>query len=155
MLINFFVLSIMFIGLFCTLTPRLPGTLIILGAAFFYTAIKGYATVEPWVAYSLMLLVILAEVGGRLARIYWTKGYRIPMEFSSDATAGSIAGVIASDALFGPILGTVVWELIVGKTFVPRWDTISQVLKRLVIVALLRYLCGVVMVLLIIKYILI
>lgn len=154
MFINFFVLLIMFIGLYCTLSPRMPGTLIIIGAAFFYTAIKGYPMVEPWVAYSLVLLVVLAEVGGRLARIYWTKGFRISMEFSSDATAGSIAGVIASDALFGPMLGTVIWELIVGKTFVPRWDTISQVLKRLAIVALLRFLCGVVMVLLIVSYIL-
>lgn len=154
MLVNFFALIIMFIGLYLTISPKIPGTVIIIGVAFSYSVFAGVLSVNKWLMISLVLLSLLAEVGGRLARIYLTKDYNLSREFSTDATAGNLAGVIATDALFGPMLGTFIWELIVGKTFLPRWDTITSVLMRLAIVALVRFGCGLTMIILISKYIL-
>ncbi|MPN60696.1 hypothetical protein SDC9_208427 [bioreactor metagenome] len=144
----------MFIGLFFTLSPRLPGTLIIVGAAFFYSALTGFSAYSSWLIISLLFLTLLAEIGGRVARTYLTKGFKVPILFSTDTTAGNLAGIVASDALFGPLLGTVIWELIVGKTLLPRLDTVFRVLSRLALVALIRFGCGLIMVVLISKYIL-
>lgn len=154
MVLNFVAFLVMFIGLFFTLSPRLPGTLLILGVAFFYSALTGFSATSPWLIISLIFLTLLAEIGGRVTRIYLTKGFGVPIIFSTDTTVGNLAGIVASDALFGPLLGTVIWELIVGKTLLPRLDTVLKVLSRLALVALIRFVCGITMVVLITKYIL-
>lgn len=154
MVLNFFAFLIIFIGLFFTLSPRLPGTLLIIGVAFFYSALDGFSALSPWLVISLLSLTLLAEIGGRVARIYLTKEFKVPIIFSTDTTAGNLAGIVASDALFGPLLGTIIWELIVGKTLLPRLDTVFRVLSRLAFVALIRFGCGLIMVVLITIYIL-
>ncbi|MDD4599801.1 MAG: DUF456 family protein [Negativicutes bacterium] len=154
MLLNFFALFVMLIGLFFTLSPRIPGTLIIVGVAFFYSVFTGLSTLTTWMIVLLVGLSLLAEVGGRMARIYLTKDFGISRVFSTDATAGNVAGIVATDALFGPLLGAAIWEIVVGKTFFPRWDMIGKVLVRLTYIAFFRFGCGLIMVVLISKYIL-
>lgn len=145
---------LMFIGLVLTLSPRLPGTLIIASVAFFYSLIDGFSFYRPWLIITLVALVVFAEIGGRLIRTYLTKPFKLSVMFSTDTTAGNLAGIIASDALFGPFLGTIIWEVIVGKTLLPRLDTVLQVLYRLAFIAFLRFVCGCIMIILITKYIL-
>ncbi|WP_425061199.1 DUF456 family protein [Sporomusa carbonis] len=143
----------MLIGLLCTASKRFPGTLIILFGATLYGVITGFVTFTPVIAIILTVLAVVAEVGGRVLRIYLTQRYSVSRMFSVNSTVSHFAGMLASDVLLGPILGLVVWELIAGKTLIPRTDTISQILFRLAGVAMLRFVCGLTMIVLIIIYI--
>ncbi|WP_312560380.1 DUF456 family protein [Anaerospora sp.] len=145
---------IMLIGVVGTLIPRIPGTLIIFCGALLYGVLTGFASFQPWLTVLLLLLTITAEVGGRWLRAYLTRRYELSRLFCVNASAGNIAGIIAADALLGPILGIVIWEVIVGKTFIPRWSTVGRVIYLLAVAAMLRLICAVVMVILITIYIL-
>jgi len=143
------------IGLLCTLSPRLPGTLIIAGAAFIYGVFTEFRTFDVWITQTLLVIVMIAEVGSRILRRYLTKLSHVSPGYSTDTTAGNFAGIIATDALFGPIMGTVIWELVVGKNLFPRWDSIVKVLLRLSVSAAMRFICGLIMIILTFKFILI
>lgn len=101
----------------------------------------------------LLCLVVTSELGGRALRIYLTRNYPVSRVFSVNSTVSHIAGMLASDALLGPVLGLLVWELVAGKTLIPRSDSVLAVLYRLAGVALLRFICGVIMIVLINLYI--
>lgn len=153
MVAKYLAMVIMLIGLAGTLSPRISGTIIIMIGALVYSALVGFAGLKLWVIITLISLVLVAEVGGRALRIYLTRRYEVSRLFSTDTTVGSIAGLLATDALFGPVLGTFVWEMIIGKTLLPRWNTVYRVLVRLAAAALLRLVCGIVMIIVIMKYI--
>ncbi|MDT8901021.1 DUF456 family protein [Anaeroselena agilis] len=142
----------MLAGLTLTLMPRLPGTLFILGAAIVYLWVAG-ATAPPWIMAALVVLSFTAEVGGRLLRIFLTRRYSLSRVFCVSSSVGNIGGILAADALLGPVLGLLAWEFFAGKTLAPRWDVVARVLLRLAAVATLRFGCGLLMVVLVLVYI--
>lgn len=145
---------IMLIGVVGTLIPRVPGTLIIFCGALLYGMFTGFTTFQPWLIALLFILTLTAEIGGRWLRTYLTKRYQLSRLFCVNASAGNIAGIIAADALLGPVLGIIIWEVIVGKAFIPRWSTVGRVIYFLAVAAMLRFICAVIMVALITVYIL-
>ncbi|WP_126310717.1 DUF456 family protein [Methylomusa anaerophila] len=145
----------MLLGLICTLTHKFPGTLIILAGVFIYDVVTNFLPLDSRIVTTVILLAITAEVGGRLLRIYLTKGYEISKEFSINSLVAQSGGIVACDALLGPTIGLILWEFIIGKTFLPRVDTISTILFRLACVAFFRFLCGLIMIILILKYLII
>lgn len=152
LLLKLTVILIMLVGLGLTLLPRLPGTLVILGAAILYLGAAGTAA-PPWVVAALAVLAFVAEVGGRLLRLYLTRRYSLSRVFCVNSTVGNIGGILAADALLGPVLGLLAWELFAGKTLAPRWDTVGRVLLRLAAVAMVRFGCGLLMIILVFVYI--
>lgn len=152
LLLKLTVLLIMLVGLAMTLLPRLPGTLVILGAAVLFIGATG-TDVPPWVVASLAVLSFAAEVGGRMLRLYLTRRYSLSRVFCVNSMVGNIGGILAADALLGPVLGLLAWELFAGKTLAPRWDTIGKVLLRLAAVATVRFGCGLLMIVLVMVYI--
>lgn len=152
MLVNFLITLIMLTGLFCTLTQKVPGTCLILLGAVLYVAFTGYVNVTPWLVTLLVFISIIAEIGGRALRIYLTRKYSVSRIFSVNCTATHFAGMLATNALLGPMLGLVVWELFAGKTLIPHGDAVKNVLLRLAGVALLRFACGITMIVIIQKY---
>lgn len=145
----------MLIGLICTLFPRFPGTVIIFSGAIVYGFLTEFVSFELWMLISLVIIMVFAEVGGRWLRFYLTRRYSLSPLTSTNSAVGNIAGVVASDALLGPLLGMALWQLIAGKTLLPRADTAFQVLSQLAIVATMRFLCGIMMILIIFVYIVI
>ena len=149
---KFIVVVIMLLGLVGTLVPKIPGTIIILFGALLYGLTTNFAGLTPWLVMILVALVLIAEIGGRLLRVWLTKRYYLSRQFSTNVSTGNIAGVVAADALFGAQLGGLLWELVAGKIFFPRWSTIGKVITGLAIAAIFRLLCGMVMILLIVIY---
>lgn len=152
LLLKITVILIMLIGLALTLLPRLPGTLVILGAAVLYIGVTGTAA-PAWVAAALAVLAFAAEVGGRMLRLYLTRRYSLSRVFCVNSTVGNIGGILAADALLGPVLGLLAWEFFAGKTLAPRWDTVGKVILRLAAVATVRFGCGILMIVLVFVYI--
>ena len=67
-----------------------------------------------------------------------------------NSTVGNIGGILAADALLGPVLGLLAWEFFAGRTLAPRWDTVGKVILRLAAVATVRFGCGILMIVLVI-----
>lgn len=143
----------MFIGQLCTLAPNFYGTAIILGAAYFYMYIFGFSKVSLGIIITLTALAVCAEVGTRWFRKSLMKEYQVSATYSVNTAVCNLAGIIVSDALFGALAGIAIWELIVGKALLPYLDHISKVLVRLIILAILRFICGIIMITIICKYI--
>jgi uncharacterized protein YqgC (DUF456 family) len=144
---------IMSIGQICTLAPNLFGTLIILGAAGFYAFVIGFHDFQNWVFISLLGTTIMAEVVARWLRIYLTKNYNISRKYSINTTVCNLVGIIVADVLFGPWVGVTIWELVVGKALFPYFNKVIKILLRLFLIALLRFTCGLLMIIIILKYI--
>ncbi|MDF2571582.1 MAG: hypothetical protein K0R55_3186 [Sporomusa sp.] len=119
-----------------------------------YGVFTDFLTFPPWIIVMLTCLVVTAELGGRALRFYLTRNYPVSRDFSINSVFSHFAGMLASDALLGPVLGLVAWELIAGKTLLPRSDTVLRMLLRLAGVAVLRFACGLIMIVLINMYIL-
>ncbi|MDF2634949.1 MAG: hypothetical protein K0R78_1823 [Pelosinus sp.] len=144
----------MLIGQLCTLAPNFYGTVIILAAAGIYVSIFGFSNLPSWVISVLMALVATAEVGVRGLRSYLTKDYKVSRMYSVNTVVCNLAGVVVADALLGSLIGVTIWELIVGKALVPHLESISKVLVRLIILAILRFMCGIIMIIIICNYVL-
>lgn len=155
LIIQFITVLIMFIGLICTLAPRLHGTVIILVAVSIYVVIVGESDFPPWVVVSLLLLTFLAEVGIRWLRRFITKNLKVSRTYSVDMTVCNLAGIIVVSTLLRSIIGMTMWEAIVGKMLLPRLDSIGKVLIRLFFMALLRFTCGSFMIIIILRYVMI
>lgn len=153
LLLKLIVAFVMYLGLGCTLVPRVPGTVIILLGALVYGAFTNFTTFEPWQWAALFSLVAVAEIGGRVLRIYLTRSFPLTRTFAASSTVGSIGGVVAADAMLGPLIGLIVWELVAGKTLVPRGNTVAIMLLRLAVAALLRFVCGLAMIVIVLVYI--
>ena len=143
----------MITGVLCTLTVKLPGTLIILSGTFLYGMYTGFITFSTPIIILLIGIAGLTELGGLLARKQLTKNYPVSPVFSVNSIVGHVAGILVSAALFKPAAGFVLWELFAGKTLLPRGDSIVQVLVRLAGVAVVRLLSGIAMMVLIHMYI--
>jgi uncharacterized protein YqgC (DUF456 family) len=147
------ILVIMLIGLVCTLAPALRGTFIILVGAGIYVSIFGFSVFPLGIILALCVLVVIAEIGGQWLRIYLTQNSEVSREYSVNTTICNIAGIVVADAFLGALVGITIWELVVGKALLPRFNNVSKVLGSLVLVASLRFLCGIVMIILICNYI--
>jgi hypothetical protein len=152
LIIKISIMLIMLIGQLCTLAPNFYGTVIILTAAGIYAFILGF-NLPLWVILALLSLVAVAEVGARGLRFYLTKDYKVSRMYSVNTTVCNLTGVVVADALLGSLLGVVIWELVVGKALVPHIESISEVLVRLMILAALRFMCGIIMIIIICNYI--
>lgn len=152
LIINFIIILIMFIGLMCTLAPRLYGTVIILVAAGIYAVIIGVSVFPVSVAINLLVLTLLAEVGANGLRSFLTRNSQVSRIYSINTTVCNLAGIVVADALLGTLIGMTIWEMLVGKTLFPRLDNISKVLLQLIIAALLRFTCGFIMIIIVVKY---
>jgi hypothetical protein len=148
------ILLIMFIGQLCTLAPNFYGTIIILAAACIYASIVGFSTLPSWIIIVLVSLAIVAEIGMRGLRNYLTRGYNVSKTYSVNTTVCNLAGIIVADALLGSLIGLTTWELVVGKALIPYVECISKILVRLMILAVLRFICGIIMITIICKYLL-
>lgn len=153
MLIKFFTILLMVIGLVATFVPRLPGTAIILTGVGIYGMATDFVTFSRWTTLSLVLLVLLAEVGGRILRVSLTRHYPLSRSFGVNSAAGSLAGIVSMGIVLGPLLGMAVWELISGKTLMPHWKRVQALLLRMLAVASFRFCCGLIMFLLVIMFI--
>lgn len=151
--VKFIVLDIMMAGLLCTLSVKLSGTLIILLGAVLYGLFTHFVTFAPATMGLLILLSLVSELGGRLLRIYLTKNLLISRDFSINSIVCHFGGLMASNALLGSTLGFFLWELVAGKTLLPKSDTISQILFLLAGVAGIRFICGMAMIIIIHLYI--
>lgn len=147
------ILVIILIGQMCTLAPALHGSFIIFVAAGIYVSIVGLNVFPLEILLTLLVLVVIAEIGGRWLRIYLTKNSKVSREYSVNTTVCNVAGIIVADAFLGSLVGITIWELAVGKALLPRFDSISKVLGSLVLVAALRFLCGMIMVIIICTYV--
>jgi len=152
LIIKFVIILILFIGLLCTLAPRLYGTVIILITAGVYVIIIGWHSLPLWVPVSLLLLTLVAELGVNGLRYFLTRHSEVSKIYSVDTTVCNLAGILVSDALLGSLIGMTLWEVLVGKTLFPRLDSIGKVLVRLIITAVLRLFCGLIMIIIIVKY---
>lgn len=144
MLLQCLTILIMLVGLILTLLPRYPGTAVIFGGAVFY-CIVAVPVIPVRVVELLAGLVLVAEIGGRLARVYLTRSYPLTRQFSVNSSVCNIGGLVAADLFIGPVLGAILWELLLGKVLQPRWDIAGQVLLWLTAIALLRLVCGLTM----------
>ena len=142
----------MFIGLMCTLAPRLYGTVIILIAASVYAAYIGVSVFPLWALVSLLILTLVAEVILNGLRVFLTRHSEVSRISSIDTTVCNLAGIVVVDALLGSLIGMTIWEVVVGKALLPRLDTIGKVLVRLIILAVLRSICGLAMIIIVVKY---
>jgi len=142
----------MCIGLLCTLAPKRYGTVIILVAAGIYAVTVGVSVFPIWVAVSLFMLTLVAEIGANGLRVFLTRHCEVSRLYSANTTVCNLAGIVAADALLGSLIGVTIWEMLVGKTIFPRLDSIGKVLVRLILIAALRFICGFIMIIVIVKY---
>lgn len=154
LILNFMIIFLLFVGLVCTLAPRLHGTLIIGSVACSYAMIFGVDIIHSWVGVTLLLCVLIAEVGARKLRRVLTDHFAVTRIYSIDTTVCNLAGIIVADALLGPLLGMLIWEGVVGKNLFPRLDDIGSILLRLMIIGWVRFLCGLIMIIIVIQYML-
>ncbi|MBP2634138.1 MAG: hypothetical protein H6Q72_45 [Firmicutes bacterium] len=143
----------MLIGLFFTLSAKVPGTLLILIGAAVYGIYTDFITFLPWEIYLLLFISAVSELGGRILRITLTDNCALSRSFSINSIVCHLGGMLACTALLGSLSGFVLWQLVAGKTLVPRNNTIVQVLLRLAAVAGVRFICGCIMIIIIHLYI--
>lgn len=153
LILKFSTFFIMFVGLLCTLAPRLYGTVIILVIAAMYGIAMDRNLFQSWIGWILLLLTFLSEVGARGLRIFLTRQYRVSRKYSVDTSVCNVSGIVVASALLGPFIGMIVWEIIVGKTLLSRLDVMSKILIRLFLTAGIRFICGLLMIGIIVKYI--
>lgn len=153
LIINFIVIFIMMVGLLCTLAPRLHGAVLIGIIAGSYGMVVGINIVHSWIGLTLLVVLFIGEFGSGVLRIFFTRHFEVTRSYSVDTMVCNFAGIIIADALLGSLLGMFLWEVLVGKVLFPRLDGISQVLLRLMFIGMLRFLCGLVMIFITIKYI--
>lgn len=151
LVLEFIVVFLLFIGLLCTLGARLYGTVIIGVVASCYAGILGVNVFQSWLGWALLLLSLLAECGAVSMRLLFTRHANVTPIYSVNTTVCNIAGIIVSDVLLGSLLGVTLWELIVGKNLFPRLDDISKVLVTLMIIAMVRWICGLLMMIITVK----
>lgn len=151
LLLNFMIIFLLFVGLLCTLAPRLHGTLIIGIVASIDAMIMGVNVFQSWVGLSLFVLLFMGEFGAGGLRIFITRHSDVTRIYSIDTTVCNLAGIVVADALLGSLVGMLIWEGLVGKNLFPRLDSIGKVLVRLIVIAALRLLCGGIMIIIIVK----
>ncbi|MCX7780442.1 MAG: hypothetical protein N2491_05920 [Negativicutes bacterium] len=142
LLLDVLIMLWLLIGSALTLLPGMPGNLLIfLGIVSYGMMVNGGDILASTPVQISFVLMLIGELGGRLLRRYLTRGLPFTPAFSSNATVGSVGGMLASDALLG-IAGILIWQLVVGKNLLPRLDAVSAALLRAMAATLLRFACG-------------
>jgi len=150
-IIKIIILVMMFSGLLCTLAPRLYGSVMILLAGFLYIVYLGMDEVQYWMSV-VLLLSFVAEVGSVGLKMLLTRNQEISSIYSIDTSVCNLAGLITMNAFFGSLLGTTMWGLLVSKSLLPDVDKMKKILTRVTLIALLRLVCGAIMISIIITY---
>lgn len=145
-LLEFAVILWMLTGLTCILLPKMPGAAMIFAGAMAYGYLTDFATFPKWTIITLLVLTVVAEIGGRLLRYHLTRRLPFSPAFGANTTVGNVGGIIVSDAILG-MAGLFLWQLAVGKNLFPRWNVISQILLRASAATLMKFICGWVMIL--------
>lgn len=151
MFIQIIAVLLMLFGLVGTLFPKFHGAIIILWGTIGYILSAGLTEFSTRLLLGITGIAALAEISGKVLQSYLTKRYKVSPRFSTDTTVGNLAGIVVIEALFG-LLGTVVFEAIIGKTLLPRINTVAAVFIRLFVGAAFRFSCGLVMIFLVLKY---
>lgn len=100
----------------------------------------------------LLIVTVVAEGGASFFRVVLTRNYNVSRNYSVNTIVCNLAGIIVADALLGTLVGAILWEYLVAKALIPRIEHIGKVLLRLALVALLRFICGIIMIIIICKY---
>jgi hypothetical protein len=153
LLLNGITILLLCSGLFCTLVPRFHGAVIIGIVASVYAVIIKVNLFQSYLGLLLLLLIFIAEFAARGLSNFLTRQFPVTGQESVDTVVCNAAALLVGDALFGPLVGTIIWKMLVGKKALPRLDSIGKVLSRLLVVTVLRLLCGIMMILIVIKYI--
>lgn len=127
------------IGLAGTFVHKVPGTLLILAAAIGYSVTSGTVLSSLFWFGVLFLLMVLAEFGGKLVRRRLLPQADIDKAFGLDVAAGSFASLILTDVLAGPVLGLLIWELLIGKSLMPLIKRSSTLVVGLFAAAMFRF----------------
>lgn len=151
LLIQFIAILLMLFGLVVILLPKFHGAVITLLGCILYTLNRGLNEGSQGLLLGLASIAVMIEISGIAVAPFLAKRYNVSTKLSADAVAGNIAGLVVTDALFG-LLGIVAFETIITKTLMPRLNTMGKVFIRLAVGAVLRVICGIVMVLLVLIY---
>lgn len=152
LILNVSTLFIIWIGMICTIAPKLHGTVIILTAAAIYAIVMDMSIFQSWIGMLLLILTFIAEVGVQGVRRVLTRDYKVSRQYSTNTFICNLAGIIITSALLGIFSGVVVWEIIIGKTLMARLGIINKILIRLTLTAGVRLLCALFMMIIIAKY---
>jgi uncharacterized protein YqgC (DUF456 family) len=129
----------MVVGLVGTFVHKIPGTPLIFLMAIIYTATMGSTTSKfTWVSL-LFLLMVLAELGWPFMRNYVLPRAGIGEVFGLDVAAGSFSSLILTDVLAGPVLGLLLWEMLIGKSLMPLIKRSGILVVGLLVTALFRF----------------
>lgn len=152
LILNASTLFIIWIGVICTIAPKLHGTVIILTAAAVYAIVMDISIFQSWIGMLLLLLTVIAEVGVQGGRRVLTRNYKVSRQYSTNTFVCNVAGIIITSALLGVFFGMVIWQVIIGKTLMARLDIVNKILIRLMLTAGVRLLCALFMMIVIAKY---
>jgi uncharacterized protein YqgC (DUF456 family) len=151
LLIQFIAILLMLLGLAAILVPRFHGAFIILAGCALYIAGTGYLESSLRLLLVLAVIAVLIEISKVAVSQYLAKSFGVPPKLSTDTTAGNLAGIIVTDALFG-LLGTLAFETIISKTLLPRLNTFGKIFVRLAVGAVFRLAGGAMMIFLVLLY---
>ena len=146
------VFLVMLTGLFLTLIPRVPGTIIIFVGALIYGAFNGLDSVSPQIWLVLLAIIVIAEIIGAWLRVILTRKIIMSRSASVNSFVTNFAGILVSDALLGPHLGLLLWESIAGPILESHTRSVAGTMLRLTAVASWRFGCGLAMIVIIIVY---
>lgn len=139
MLLKVLLILGMMVGLVGTFVHKIPGTPLIFLVAIIYSGIMGSITSNlVWVSL-LFGLMLLAELGGLLIRNYVLPRAGIGKVFGLDVAAGSFTSLVLTDVLAGPVLGLLIWELLIGKSLMPLIKHSSVLVVGLFVTAMFRF----------------
>lgn len=153
-LYDFFFIFFLLCGIACTLSPKMRGTLIILGMLIIYGFVTDFKNMS---SHDLLLLASISmtiELTSSTLRFCLTKHYPLSRSFAVNAAVGKGAGVIVANAMFGSTIGIILWEFIANRTVMPYLQIIGKILLSLTLIALGRVVGGISMVAFVIYYIL-
>jgi uncharacterized protein YqgC (DUF456 family) len=133
------VILCMLVGLTGTFIHKVPGTPTILLSALVYGVITGFSTMHITWFMLLGVLTLVAELGSQYIRDRLFPDAGIDKVFGLDVAAGSFASLILTDVLAGPVIGLIIWELIIGKSLMPLIKKSGILVLKLVVAAMFRF----------------
>jgi uncharacterized protein YqgC (DUF456 family) len=148
-LVKIFAVLCMLLGLIGTFIHKWPGTPLIFLAALIYALFKGFSTPDiTWIVI-LLVLSLVAELGSRLLRDWLMPQVAVDKVFGLDVAAGSFASLVITDVLAGPVLGLILWELLIGKSLMPVIKRSGMLVLKLYVAATFRFSVAVSMIIII------
>jgi uncharacterized protein YqgC (DUF456 family) len=138
-LVKILVIAGLFIGLLGTFIHKIPGTPLIFLSAFIYGALTDFITMDfAWTGL-LLGLTLLAELGSSFLRDHLLPRAGIDKAFGLDVAAGSFTTLVMAEVLAGPLIGLIIWEMIIGKSLMPMLKRSGILVVTLFAAALFRF----------------